>query len=380
MKQKVVILQYRLLHYRVRLFELLRERCQQRDIKLHLVHGQATGREAGKQDTGHIDWADVVRNRYVHVGGKDVLWQPFPGHLRDAGLVVMMQENRLISNYPLLFGLRGKATRVAYWGHGRNFQSGAPNGLRERWKRLLVGRVDWWFAYTERTRDVLLADGYPDDRITVLNNAIDNEELARDLAAVTPAQRHALRLEIGASDDAPVGLYCGSLYPDKRLDYMIAAADLIHDALPEFRLIIIGDGPSAGVVRAASLARPWVRWLGARTGRDKAEWFAVADLVINPGAVGLHVLDAFCSGAPMITTRESKHGPEIAYIEDGVNGVIVAGDAVSYASAVTSLLRDRARLDALKRRARDDARRYTLANMVARFADGIDRCLGRPRK
>lgn len=380
MKRKAVILQYRLLHYRVRLFELLRERCQQRDIELHLVHGQATGREAGKQDTGRIDWADVVRNRYVDVGGKDVLWQPFPSHLRDAGLVVTMQENRLISNYPLLFGLRGNDTRVAYWGHGRNFQSDAPKGLRERWKRLLVGRVDWWFAYTGRTRDILLADGYPDERITVLNNAIDNEEFERDLAAATPAQQQALRLEIGASDDAPIGLYCGSLYPDKRLDYMIAAADLIHDALPEFRLVVIGDGPSADVVRGASPARPWMRWLGALKGREKAAWFTVADLIINPGAVGLHVLDAFCSGAPMVTTRDAKHGPEIAYLEDGVNGLIVSGDAGSYANAVVALLRDDSTLKALKQRARDDASRYTLDNMVARFADGIERGIEAPRK
>ena len=176
MKNKVVILQYRLLHYRVRLFELMREHCKERGIQLHVVHGQSTAREAKRKDTGSIDWADVVENRYLDIGGKDVLWQPFPRHHRDANLVVMMQENRLLSNYPWLFGLRGRHTRVAYWGHSRNFQADRPDGLRERWKRLLVGRVDWWFAYTERARAILLADGYPDERITVLNNAIDNEE------------------------------------------------------------------------------------------------------------------------------------------------------------------------------------------------------------
>ena len=123
-----------------------------------------------------------------------------------------------------------------------------------------------------------------------------------------------------------------------------------------------------------------MRWLGALKGREKAAWFSVADLIINPGAVGLHVLDAFCSGAPMVTTREAKHGPEIAYVEDGVNGLIVPGDASSYAHAVTALLRDRSKLEALKRRALADARRYTLDNMVARFTAGIERGLATPRK
>jgi L-malate glycosyltransferase len=379
--KKVVILQYRLLHYRIRLFELLRERCESLGVELHVVHGQATGRESRKRDTGQLAWADVVTNRYVDIGGKDVVWQPFPARHRDAALIVTMQENRLLSNYPLLLGPRAKDTRVAYWGHGRNFQSSKPNGLRERWKRALVGRVDWWFAYTETTRGILLADGYPDERITVLNNAIDNVRFEQELASVSPEQKQSLERELGASaDGARIGLFCGSLYPDKRLEYMIAAADLIHDALPDFRLVVIGDGPSADIIRAAAPSRPWLQWLGALTGREKAQWFAVADLVINPGAVGLHILDAFCSGAPMVTTRDSRHGPELAYLENGVNGMIVDGDARAYADAVTSLLRDDARLDALKRRALADAGRYSIDNMVEHFASGIERCVSVPRK
>jgi L-malate glycosyltransferase len=379
--RKAVILQYRLLHYRIRLFELLRERCTQLGIDLHVVHGQPTEREAPKKDTGQLAWADVVTNRYADIGGKDVVWQPFPARHRDAALIVTMQENRLLSNYPLLLGPRGEDVRVAYWGHGRNFQSARPDGLRERWKRSLVGRVDWWFAYTELTRHILLADGYPDERITVLNNAIDNERFERDLAAVSPEVRQSLKREIGANANAgAIGLFCGSLYPDKRLDYMIAAADLIHAALPDFQLVVIGDGPSADIIRTALPTRPWLRWLGALTGRDKAQWFAVADLVMNPGAVGLHILDAFCSGAPMVTARDSRHGPELAYLENGVNGLIVDGDARAYADAVISLLSERPRLDALKRHALADARRYSLGNMVEHFATGIERCMSLPRK
>jgi len=379
--KKAVILQYRLLHYRIRLFELLRERCERLGIELHVVHGQPTKREAPKRDTGQLAWADVVTNRYASIGGKDVVWQPFPARHRDAALVVTMQENRLLSNYPLLLGPRAQSMRVAYWGHGRNFQSARPTGVRERWKQSLVGRVDWWFAYTEITRSILLADGYPDERITVLNNAIDNEQFESDLAAVSPEEKQALRREVGASaNGGAMGLFCGSLYSDKRLDYMINAADLVHGALPDFRLVVIGDGPSADIIRAAAPTRPWLRWLGALTGRDKAKWFAVADLVINPGAVGLHILDAFCSGAPMVTARDSKHGPELAYLENGENGLIVDGDARAYADAVTSLLSDGARLDALKRGALANARRYSLGNMVEHFASGIDRCLSMPRK
>lgn len=378
--KKVVICQHRLLHYRLGLFERLRQSCASRGIDLFLVHGQASRRESVKKDEGFLPWAHKVENRFWEVGARDLVWQPFTTALRDADLVVVMQENRILSNYPLLLSRLWSGRKVAYWGHGVNFQSDAPGGLREKWKQAMLKRVDWWFAYTEMTADILRRAGYPQERITCLDNAIDNEAFKRDLASVTDAQLQAMRVEIDATEWAPVGLFCGSLYPDKRLDYMIEAADRIQAALPVFRLVVIGDGPSAGEIRAAMKTRPWLKWLGVRKGVEKAAWFRLADIVINPGAVGLHVLDAFCSGKPMITTAESRHGPEVAYLRDGANGRVVHGEPSRYADAVIALFNDRVKLGAIKQAALRDAERYTLGNMVNRFADGIERCLSMPKK
>ena len=376
--KKVVVCQHRLLHYRTALFDRLRTACADRGIDLHLVHGQASPRESAKKDEGALPWAHKVQNRFWEAGARDLVWQPFPADLRDADLVVVMQENRILSNYPLLLSRLWSARKVAYWGHGVNFQSHAPAGLRERWKRMTLTRVDWWFAYTETSAEIVRRVGYPAERITCLNNAIDNEAFERELMQVTDAQLHAMRLLIDAPEGAPVGLFCGSLYPDKRLDFMINAADRIQAALPAFRLVVIGDGPSADVIRTAMATRPWLKWQGVRKGVEKAAWFRLADGVINPGAVGLHVLDAFCSGTPMMTTAEARHGPEIAYLRDGQNGLVVHGGEERYADAVIALFNDRAKLDAIKQTALQDGQRYTLNNMVGRFADGITQCLTTP--
>lgn len=377
---KVVIAQHRLLHYRTTFFDRLHKVCASRGLDLHLVHGHATRREADKRDTGSLPWADVVQNRYIEIGQRDWLWQPLPRHLHDADLVVLMQENRLISNYPRIFGLTGRKSRVAFWGHGRNFQTASPTGFRERWKRSYVGRVDWWFAYTSMTRDILVADQYPQSRITVLDNAIDNDGFTLDLAAVDDVELQKLRAELDLGPGAPLGLFCGSLYPDKRLDLMVGAGDIIHQRRPDFRLVVIGDGPSFAEVKAAAATRSWLKVVGVQRGRDKAGYFKLADVVLNPGLVGLHVLDAFCAGLPMITTADARHSPEIAYLQDGINGLVCPGDSASYASAVLALLGDVARLDALKLAALSDSRRYTLDNMVSNFVDGIERCLAAPRK
>lgn len=372
--RKVVIAQYRLLHYRTALFEKLRVRCLADGIELRVLHGQPTRRELSKRDTGVLPWADEVRNWVVEVGPRDLVWQPFPDALRDADLVILMQENRLLSNYPWLFGPR--SPKVAYWGHGRNFQSYSPGGLRERWKRYLVGRVDWWFAYTDMTRAILEVDGFPASKITVLDNAIDSDGFNRDLAAVTDADLAALRAMLCVPENGRVGLFCGSLYSDKRLQMMIDAADLIRESVPDFCLVVVGDGPESALIASAIGTRPWMHWVGVKKGIEKAGYFRIAHFVLNPGAVGLHVLDAFCAGIPMVTTADARHGPEIAYLVDGTNGLVCNGDATSYAADVLTLLADRNRYDEICRAAADGARRYTLSNMVDRFHAGIVQAIG----
>lgn len=372
---KVVILQHRLLHYRTNLFEQLREVCAERGIELHLVHGQASPRELAKKDEGTLPWAYKVHNRYWQVGGRDILWQPFPAVLKDADLVVVMQENRILSNYSLLLSRMWSSRKVAYWGHGKNFQSDAPVGLREKWKMFLLTRVDWWFAYTEMTVDILCKAGYPAQRITCLDNAIDTSGFKADLASWSVADIAAERARLGIALNATVGVFCGSLYPDKRLELLIESSDLIRKDVPDFVLVVLGDGPSMPQMHDAAASRPWLHLVGVRKGREKALYFRMGDVMLNPGLVGLHIVDAFCSGLVMMTTRTARHSPEVAYLRDGENGVYAGDTPETYSRAVLDVIQDAVRLQQMKASALADSERYTLQNMVTRFADGIEAAL-----
>lgn len=373
--KKVVILQYRLLHYRTKFFDQLRTACARKDIQLELVHGQATRRELAKNDEGKLSWAHVVRNKVFEFGAKDIIWQPFPKDLKDANLVVLFQENRIFSNYPFLITKFLSKRKLAYWGHGKNFQSDAPSGFRERWKNLLLRHVDWYFAYTEMSLPLLKKAGFPEKQITCLDNAIDNSGFKADLASWGNEDIDAEKTRLGIPPNAMVGVFCGSLYPDKRLDLLIDASDLIQQKMPGFALVVIGDGPSMPQLRDAATTRPWIHLLGVRKGREKALYFRMADVILNPGAVGLHVVDAFCSGTVMMTTRTARHGPEIAYLRDGENGVSSDDTAAAYSQAVLNVVQDPVCLQRMKARSLADSDRYTLDNMVQRFADGIEAAL-----
>lgn len=370
--KKVVILQHRLLHYRTSLFDQLRAACGSKQIQLELVHGQPSPREEAKKDTGYLPWAREVHNNFWTLGERDIVWQPFPHQLRDADLVVVMQESRILSNYPLLLSRHWSPRKVAYWGHGKNFQSDAPNGLRERWKNLLLRRVDWWFAYTSMTVDILLRAGYPGEKVTQLDNAIDTNGFKADLAAWSAQDVANEKIRLGISPSASIGIFCGSLYPDKKLDLLINTADRLRQHQKEFALIVIGDGPSMPQLREAAAARPWLHLLGVRKGCEKALYFRMGDVVLNPGAVGLHVVDAFCAGMVMITTRTARHGPEVAYLRDGENGVLSEDTLEAYSQAVLGVIQNPVRQQHLKNAALADGERYTLENMVQRFAQGIE--------
>jgi L-malate glycosyltransferase len=170
---KVVIFQHRLLHYRLEFFTRLKEILAEKGIELVLVHGQASPQEMRRKDEGVLDWAVCVKNRFFNYKGRDLMWQPRPKETKGAALVIVMQESRILSNYPILFRMTFRGAKIGYWGHGRNYQSTAPSGFRERWKRWLLNGVDRWFAYTEMTVNYLADNGVSLNKITNLNNAID---------------------------------------------------------------------------------------------------------------------------------------------------------------------------------------------------------------
>jgi glycosyltransferase involved in cell wall biosynthesis len=375
-KPVVVLFQYRLFHYRKELLESLRDKLADAGVTLKLVYGQAYGREILKQDEASIDWGYKVRNRYFPVQEKkDLCWQPLPAEAGRPDLVIFMQENRLLANYYWILQSKLGRTRTAYWGHGRDFQTRAPGGLRERWKAAMLGAVDWWFAYTPITVEVLRQAGFPEQRVSLLNNAIDTAGFRREADAVPAELLSSLRREFGMTDGAPVGLFCGSLYPDKKPEFMVAAADRIRERCKDFHFIVIGEGQSAALMRSAAAARPWMHCVGAKRGMDKAALFRLASLVLNPGSVGLHVLDAFALSLPMLTTRTAQHGPEIAYLEHGSTGFLSEEDPQAFADAALTLIRDPAYAASVRANCHRAGLEYTVEHMAQHFSDGILRCL-----
>gem|GEM_PF-128304 len=374
-RPRVVCIQRRLPHYRVPLFEALREELDRRDIEFVLVHGQPSQAETSKQDSGVLPWA--VHSPCHYWLGNRLVWQDPRPAVIGADLVIVTQENRLL--YNLLTMTAWRPSRLAYWGHGRNFQAARPRSLTEAFKRQLTRHVDWWFAYTDISAEVVRRTGFAPECVTTIDNAVDTSALAADIAGISPRELADFRTKLGLGD-GPVGLFMGSLYADKLIPFLLAAALELHRRLPDFQLLVVGAGPLTALVQAAAEVSPWIHALGMRTGKDKALCLRAADLLLNPGLVGLGILDGFVAGLPMVTTDCKLHSPEIAYLRPGKNGVMTPAREADFVQACEQLLRDPDARAVLSAGALADSHRYTIDEMCRRFADGIEAALRVPAR
>ena len=362
--------------FRVPFHVRLRELLTQHDIDYHYISSDVV---TGRGDTQPVDWATLVPTHELKFGKTTLRYQRSFLATWNNDLVILQQENALVANYLIITARKLFGKRVAFFGHGKNYQSRNPTSLRERVKRHWLTKVDWWFCYTDGSAKVVNGAGFPADRITVVNNAIDTTAIIRELAELSADRQAALRHNL-TSRSQNVGVYVGGLYPKKRIAFLLESARLVRLDVPDFQLIVIGGGSDASLVTEALTASPWIHYVGPRFGTEKSELISLAKVLLMPGMVGLSVLDSFAFGVPMVTTNLPYHSPEIEYLRHNENGVVVddAKNPSAYAKAVVRVLRDGEYHQQLKAGGASALATYTIENMSRRFANGVAQALERP--
>jgi glycosyltransferase involved in cell wall biosynthesis len=120
-------------------------------------------------------------------------------------------------------------------------------------------------------------------------------------------------------------LFIGRLLESKRLDILFDVFETLKKDIPDLQLKIIGDGPMRDEVQAHVDASDDVHYLGRIFDESIiCDVMRSSHVVFIPGASGLSVVHSFCYGKPYITMDDEKsHGPEIAHLEHGVNGLFL---------------------------------------------------------
>jgi glycosyltransferase involved in cell wall biosynthesis len=202
--------------------------------------------------------------------------------------------------------------------------------------------VQRYIAISHAVRDVLVRDGVPPGRISVVRSCIDP-------GRVQVGDGAGLRAELGLDPGAPIVGNVGHLVPHKGQRTLLEAIPRVLREVPETRFVIVGEGELESDLkrRARDLGiAGQVIFPGFRD--DVSSFLSIFRIFVMPShmeGLGTAVLDALAVRLPVIATTAGGI-PEM--IRDGVNGLLVpVRDPAALARALVSLLRDPARAQAL---------------------------------
>lgn len=169
----------------------------------------------------------------------------------------------------------------------------------------------------------------------VIPNGIDTERFRP--AAQNPV-RAGIPLLAEVDPGAPLVVCVGRLCRQKGQDVLLRAWGEIAERVPGARLVLVGDGPDAGRLRA--LAPDSVLFAGAVA--DAVPWYRAADLVVLPSrweGMALAPLEAMSCGRPVVVT-DVDGGRESLPAALAPRCLVPAEHPAALAGAVTELLLD----------------------------------------
>lgn len=345
--------------YRVPLFRALADAARVHGDEFIVYAGHPTGALAERGDAAeNMPWLRSIRQRELKLFGRRLTFRLLPRSVWTSDLIVVEQARRNM-DLPVLMISSKTAAKTALWGHGPDVVKAASRF--DRWySRTLIRRATWFFAYTQSGERWAAAAGLDRERITVLSNTIDTTRLRTDLEA-EQAGTVVRPFQAG---------FIGALDAGKGIEELIAIGIAVQRSVPEFRLVVGGDGPLRGVVEAAAARHPWLEYRGSVGDATKARLLLESELLVVPGRVGLVAVDSLVAGRPIITLASSMHAPEFEYLAPGET-CVVAHDVAGAARAVTELLGDRIALETMQGRCRQESWKFSIEEMARRFDDGL---------
>jgi len=237
------------------------------------------------------------------------------------------------------------------------FNYNAP--ATRRIKEMVFREADIFFAVSQRTRDVLVLEGAPIDRIVVQMPGIDIDHFS-------PRPRDpALLARFGCMPDDLLVLFVAHLYVQKGVyDLLFALRTLLqrHGWRFPVKLLMAGRGPEAAglkqLIRQLNLGEH-VRLIGPHPYSAMPAIHAMADVFALPShptprwqeQFGYVLVESMACGKPVVTTLSGSI-PEVI----GDAGVLVPpADCFALADALDALLSSPARRAGLGRSARTRA-------------------------
>lgn len=264
--------------------------------------------------------------------------------------------------------LRKEGVKVFYTCHGMHFFKGASAA---RWasgypmEKLLAPMTDLLITINGEDRDMARKHLGACGAIEKIDGIGVNLDKYRR-GGMTANERKEYRISLGLKPDDFVIAYVAELIANKNQQALLKMLELVKNDIPDAKLMLVGpdheDGKLMAQAEQMGLADRVV-CLGWRS--DVPKLLRCADLYAASSrseGLGLNIIEAMCSGLPVVALRNRGH---CELIHHGSNGFLADQDDIrSLADSVIALYRDPSLRDRITRQAQEDVRRYDTEHVL----------------
>jgi glycosyltransferase involved in cell wall biosynthesis len=279
-------------------------------------------------------------------------------------------------NLPLVFTFH---TQYREYTHYVPFSADAvQNFLKnavDRWLQDFMRRCQHIIIPSESMREILVNEYGLKDRFTVIPTGID-------LDAYRDASGEKIRRRKHWDKDM-VMISVGRMAPEKNWPILIQAAALVLKEHPQFRLVLIGDGPERKNLEdlAKELGiRKRVTFLGSVAFGDIPDYMKAANLFGFASVTetqGLATLEAMAAGLPVVAVDGSGTRDILRH---GQQGYLVANDAHAMATAIKRLLNNPDRMKHFSEAALKRAQAFDIELLTDKLLDVYEQAIRDKKK
>jgi glycosyltransferase involved in cell wall biosynthesis len=237
----------------------------------------------------------------------------------------------------------------------------------------MVEGLEWWGSF-EAARviavsswmksEVLTRLKTPEEKVERIPNAVE------PLKFEGPVDAKAARARWNVGEGQKMITAVGRLTPQKGFDDLIRAYPAIRSAVPESRLVIVGDGHMRAELESIAEqehVRDGTTFAGFINDDELVAALRSSDVVVVPSRFepfGIIALEAMAAGVPLVVSRV---GGLAEIVEDSVDGIEVEpSNPSAIAAATVKILSDRELAGRLATRGEEKVKSYSWEGVARR--------------
>lgn len=308
--QHLAILQPIIPHYRSDFFQELRDRCGDVDIFTYSCEKDC------KKSGFHVQMKSIHVRSILF--GPVLLYNPLPFLSKRYDTLVLMLNFGHVTTWLLLILKFFFHKKIIVWGQGISVKRYLKEELHPDWKlKLMVAMSDGVWFYMDKEYQQWRCI-FPQKPMVALGNSLSG---VNEMLEYCPKEsKDALKEKYGIKEKR-VFIFCARFESKyRRTDLLLEIIGSLDSV--ENGYVIIGSGKYKPDFSRYSNVYDF----GALYDNEiKRDLFYIADLYLQPGWVGLSIMEAMAYGKPVCTfvrSKETLQCVEYSYIEDGINGMI----------------------------------------------------------